>query len=96
MRSLASPLTAALAGAFSALAWPWLWNRFGATGGSFDMGLVAGTLLLIALPAHACVLGFQRPASAAGGGVDAALLTRAAAWVAAALVTVGLNALWGG
>lgn len=95
MSALASPLTAALAGAFSALAWPWLWDRFGATGGAFDVGLVAGTVLLIALPAHACVLGFQRPAPGAAGGVDAALLKRAAAWVAAALVTVGLSALFG-
>ena len=96
MRIVATPWTAAAAGAFSAVAWPLLWDRFGGSGSAFDVGLVAGTLLLVALPAHAFVLGFGRPAPGAAGGLDTALLRRAGAWIAAALATVGVSALVGG
>lgn len=96
MRIVATAWTAAAAGAFSALAWPLLWDRFGGSGSTFDLGLVAGTLLVVALPAHAFVLGFDRPAPGAAGGLDTALLGRAGAWIAAALATVGVGALLGG
>lgn len=54
-----------------------------------------GTLLRVALPAHAFVLGYSREGRAAPGTFDAALLTRAGAWIAAALATVGASALLG-
>lgn len=79
-------ITAALAGLFSALAWPWLWARYGgASGGTVE--LVVGTLLLIGLPAHLFVVGLK-PADQAPGSrsIDKPLLLRVAAWLAAALV----------
>ena len=93
MKLAATPFTAAAAGVFSAVAWPMLWARFGGSGSAFDVGLVAGTLLLVALPAHAFVLGFTREARAAPGTVDTALLKRAGAWIAAAIATVAVRAL---
>lgn len=53
MKLSATPVTAALAGIFSAIFWPLLWSRFGnpASTGTFE--LVIGTILVIALPAHA-------------------------------------------
>ena len=95
MRIAATPVTAAAAGAFSAVAWPMLWDRFGGSGSLLDVGLVAGTLLLVALPAHAFVLGFSREGRAAPGTFDVAMLKRAGAWIAAALATVGASALLG-
>ncbi|MDI4632880.1 hypothetical protein J7U46_07450 [Pelomonas sp. V22] len=79
-------ITAALAGLFSALAWPWLWASYGgASGGTVE--LVVGTLLLIGLPAHLFVVGLK-PADQAPGSrsIDKPLLLRIAAWLAAALV----------
>ena len=66
-----SPLTAALAGVFSALAWPWVWSRFGANAGGDSLGLIVATLLVIALPAHALVVGFRRTADEGAGRVTA-------------------------
>ncbi|WP_374320649.1 hypothetical protein [Pseudoxanthomonas kaohsiungensis] len=44
---------------------------------------------MIALPAHALVVGFHAPReSAARGALDTALLKRVAAWLLAALATV--------
>jgi hypothetical protein len=79
-----TPVTAALAGIFSGLTWPWLWPLFHGQTTSSTLGLVFATVVLIALPAHAFVLGFNR--ASAGGGVDAALLKRVGAWVAAAAI----------
>lgn len=80
-------LTAALAGGFSALTWPLLWARFGQASSSGSVELIAGTLLLVALPAHALVLGFgyRQPAASA---LDVSLLKRIGAWIAAAAATV--------
>lgn len=82
-----TPLTAALAGVVAALAWPWLWARFGGPGDAGSVELVVATLLVIALPAHAFVVGFGRGASPQGRAVDTALLKRVGAWLAGALVT---------
>jgi Asp-tRNA(Asn)/Glu-tRNA(Gln) amidotransferase A subunit family amidase len=38
----ATPFTAAVAGAFSAIALPMLWDRFGGSGSALDVGLVDG------------------------------------------------------
>jgi hypothetical protein len=89
-----SPLTAALAGAFSAIAWPMLWTATYDPASTFSLWLVIGTVLVVALPAHAFVMGFSRPAPQAGGrAVDTGLLVRVLAWVVAALVTVGVTHL---
>lgn len=86
-----TPVTAALAGVFSAVAWPLLWSRFGIAQSGGTIGAVLITLLVIALPAHAFVVGFG-PGSAAGTRtVDTALLKRIGAWVLAAGVTVLLG-----
>ncbi len=96
MKLVATPVTAALAGAFSAVALPMLWSRFGGSGAGLDVGLVAGTLLLVALPAHAFVLGFAGAGRAGPRTLDTALLGRVGAWIAAALATRGVAALVGG
>jgi hypothetical protein len=86
-----SPLTAALAGTLAGLAWPWLWARFGGPGAAGSTELVVATLLVIALPAHAFVVGFRPPAG--GRSLDTALLQRIGAWLASALITAGLVTL---
>lgn len=88
-----TPLTAALAGVFSALAWPVLWTRYGDTAVSGGIELILGTLLLVALPAHAFVVGFARSQPADGRKVDTALVRRVGSWLAASAVT--LAAAWG-
>jgi hypothetical protein len=82
-----TPLTAALAGLFSALTWPLLWKHFGQAGTAGSVELIAGTLLLVALPAHALVLGFGHHANPTKG-LDTAMLKRICAWLAAAGLTV--------
>ena len=89
-----SILTAALAGAFSALAWPWLWPYFNDPAPSATVWLVGGSLAFIALPAHALVVGMGRSPVPGGNGVDSALLKRIAAWLAAAGATAVLMAVW--
>lgn len=86
MKITPTPVTAALAGLFSAMAWPWLWSTHGGASGS-TVELVVGTLLLIGLPAHVFVVGLK-PANQAPGSrsIDKPLLLRIGAWLAAALV----------
>jgi hypothetical protein len=86
-----TPVTAALAGTFSAIVWPLLWTRFGSATSSGTFEVVVITLLVIALPAHAFVVGFGR-SQAAGRTVDTALLKRIGAWLLAAAVTAGIVA----
>lgn len=87
-------VTAALAGLFSGTAWPLLWPLLGEPAGSDTINLLVATVLLVALPVHAFVVGFgARPGGP--GGVDRALLVRTAVWLAAAagaaLVVAGLR-----
>jgi len=82
-----TPVTAALAGVFSAIAWPLLWSRFGSAASAGSVELILATLLVIALPAHACVVGFGRSGGFAAGTFDRALLQRVGAWLAAAIAT---------
>ncbi|MDM4766589.1 hypothetical protein [Pelomonas sp. SE-A7] len=88
MKITPSLTTAALAGLFSAAAWPWLWSRYGVANANGVVELALGTVLLVGLPAHAFVVGF----GASGRGVDKPLLLRIAAWLlaAAAMSLVGL------
>lgn len=87
MTLTATPFTAALAGAFSAAAWPLLWPLFNDTSASSSVWLVVGTLLLIALPAHAFVVGFKQSQMTGTRAIDTALLKRIGAWLLAAAVT---------
>jgi hypothetical protein len=88
-------LTAVLAGLLAALAWPFIWARWGGrtTGGGFE--LIVATLLVIALPAHAFVVGFGRSQEAAARTIDVALLKRVAAWLASAAGVTALRAAVG-
>ncbi len=90
-----TPWTAALAGVLAAVVWPFLWARFGgsATEGGFE--LVVATLLVIALPAHAFVVGLGPSAAATARTLDTALLKRIGAWLAAALAVTLLRATAG-
>ena len=86
MRVTPTPVTAALAGIFSGLTWPWLWPFFKGTEASATLGLILATIALVALPAHAFVLGFDRRQTASAGAFDSALLVRVGAWFAGAVV----------
>uniref|UniRef100_UPI0037840C89 hypothetical protein n=1 Tax=Aquabacterium sp. TaxID=1872578 RepID=UPI0037840C89 len=68
-----TPLTAALAGIGTALAWPFVWSRFGGPGGDGGVALIAVTLLVIALPAHAFVVGFGPSQRSTSDRIDTAL-----------------------
>ncbi len=94
MTFIATPLTAALAGTFSALVWPLLWPFLEDSGPSGSVGLVLGTLFFIALPAHAFVVGFRRTGTPAEGTLDTALLKRIGAWLFAAAATAAVMALY--
>lgn len=87
-----TPLTAAVAGVVAAMAWPIVWARFGGPATSGGVELIFATLLVIALPAHAFVVGFGRSQEASAGRIDTALLKRVGAWLAAAAVATALRA----
>jgi hypothetical protein len=82
-----TPLTAAAAGIFSALAWPVLWTKYGHAASTGGIELILGTLLLVALPAHAFVVGFKRAEGTDARKVDTALLKRIGTWLAASAAT---------
>lgn len=77
-------MTASLAGAFAGLVMPILWSRFD----NDSMSLVIAFLLVVALPAHAFVVGFIRSQTAAPRTLDTALLKRVGAWAGAAAISV--------
>lgn len=83
----ATPLTAAIAGVFSAVTMPLLWPRVQAD----SVWLMLAFVLLVALPAHAFVVGFGR-GSASASTLDTALLKRIGAWLGA--TAVALLAAW--
>ena len=89
-----TPVTAAFAGILSSALWPLAWSRFGGAGGAFSIELVLATLLLVALPAHALVVGFNYRQASSGRTLDVALLKRVGSWLLAALATVGVAALY--
>jgi hypothetical protein len=71
---------------------PILWSRLA----SDSTSLVIAFLLIVALPAHAFVIGFGRHPAAGGALFDLALLKRVGAWlgvaIAAVLVTQAVGA----
>ncbi len=92
MKITPTPVTAALAGLFSALVMPALWLRLG-SGSADSTWVIVALLLTVALPAHAFVVGFGRSPAPQAGTLDTALLKRVAAWLASALATVAVTAL---
>lgn len=94
MRVTPTPITAAFAGTFSGLTWPLLWPIFQGTDASSTLWLVLATIVLVALPAHALVLGFDRGPAANVKGVDVAMLSRIGAWLVAAIIAALLVAAW--
>jgi hypothetical protein len=87
MKITPTPVTAALAGVFSAIVWPLLWSRFGSAAPAGSVELILATLLIIALPAHAFVVGFGRQGGSVVRTMDTALFKRVGAWLAAAIAT---------
>ena len=92
MKVTPTPVTAALAGVFSAIAWPLLWSRFGNEASAGSVELILAMLLVVALPAHAFVVGFGPGWSSNLRTVDTALLKRIGAWLAAAVATAVVGA----
>ena len=87
-----TPVTAALAGIFSGLTWPMIWPLVTGTEASATLWLVLATIILVALPAHAFVLGFQRSETPSVRSLDVALLTRIGTWLAGGVTTALLGA----
>lgn len=83
MKIRPSPVTAAIAGVFSAVTMPLLWPRLQAD----SVWLMLAFVLLVALPAHAFVVGFERTSNAANT-LDIALLKRIGAWLGATAVVL--------
>ena len=91
-----TPVTAALAGTFSGLTWPVIWPLVTGTEASATLWLVLATIVLVALPAHAFVLGFQRSETPGARSLDVALLTRIGTWLAGGVATALLVAAFRG
>lgn len=85
-----SPLTAALAGAFSAIALPLMRHWIGQDEG-LNIPLILAMIVTVALPAQTFVVG-QRSDDGTGARTwDAAMFKRIGAWIAAAGVVTGLR-----
>jgi hypothetical protein len=93
LKIVPTPLTAAVTGIVAGIAWPILWSKFGGPGSDGIIELIVGTLLVVALPAHAFVVGFERSQTNASRTLDTALLKRIGAWLAAASITAVLGAV---
>ncbi|TXI50359.1 MAG: hypothetical protein E6Q50_03385 [Lysobacter sp.] len=79
-----TPITAALAGVFAAIVMPILWSK----SGNDSLAAMAAFLLVVALPAHAFVVGFRRnQAPSDAKSLDVALLKRIGIWLFSATVT---------
>ena len=61
---------------------PYLWSRFD----SESVSLVVAFLLVVALPAHAFVVGFSRSQAGNGTTLDTALLKRIGVWMGTAAI----------
>ena len=91
-----TPVTAALAGIFSSLTWPLIWPLLHGGTPAGSLWLMLGTVVLVALPAHAFVLGFSRSRSRMVGAesMDSALLVRVGTWLACAAGTAVLVSVY--
>ena len=86
VKLIATPITAALAGAVAGVVMPVLWSRLATESTS----LVVAFLLVVAVPAHAFVVGFGQNQATNARTVDTALLKRVGAWLLSAVVAVGI------
>ena len=86
MKLTATPITAALAGAVAGVGMPVLWSRLATESTS----LVVAFLLVVAVPAHAFVVGFGQNQATNARTVDTALLKRVGAWLLSAVVATGI------
>ena len=86
MKLIATPITAALAGAVAGVVMPVLWSRLATESTS----LVVAFLLVVAVPAHAFVVNFGQNQTTNASMVDTALLKRVGAWLLSAVVAVGI------
>ena len=66
---------------------PILWSRFD----SESMRLVVAFMLVVALPAHAFVVGFSRSPPVNSRALDTALLKRVGAWLFTSAVAVAIT-----
>ncbi|HUX89703.1 MAG TPA: hypothetical protein VMV48_03335 [Gallionellaceae bacterium] len=94
MKFSATPVTAALAGVFSAATWPMLWPLFEDTSSTSSILLMLGTIAFIALPAHVFVVGLKRRQPPGAQTLDTALLKRIGVWLLAAAITAAVIALY--
>ena len=88
-------LTAVMAGVVAALAWPFLWDRWGGAAVEGGFEFIVAMLLVVVLPAHAFVVGFTRSHDASTRTLDTALLKRIGAWLASAVGVTAFRALAG-
>ncbi|SDR12268.1 hypothetical protein SAMN05428982_3207 [Pseudoxanthomonas sp. CF385] len=86
MKFAPTPVTAAIAGLFAGIVMPWVWPRLG----DETLNWVFAFLLVIALPMHVLVVGFNPPREAGQGGLNRALIRRVAVWLASAVAAVAL------
>ena len=86
MKLIPTPITAAIAGLFAGIVMPLVWPRLG----DETLNWVFAFLLIIALPMHVLVVGFNQPREAGQGGFDSALIKRVAIWLASAVAAVAL------
>ena len=87
MKLTPTPITAAIAGLFAGIVMPLIWPRLGEE----TLTWVFAFLLVIALPMHVLVVGFNPPREAGQGGWNSALIKRVAVWLAAAVAAVALT-----
>ena len=87
MKLTPTPITAAIAGLFAGIVMPLIWPKLG----DETLNWVFAFLLVIALPMHALVVGFNPPREAGQGGWNSALIKRVAVWLAAAVAAVALT-----
>ena len=91
-----TPVTAALAGIFSGFTWPLIWPFFQGAAAMGSLWLMLGTIVLVALPAHAFVLGFKRRKVVSGEVMESALLVRVGVWLACAASAAVLVSIYRG
>lgn len=87
MKLTRTPITAAIAGLFAGIVMPLIWPKLG----DETLNWVFAFLLVIALPMHVLVVGFNPPREAGQGGSNSALIKRVAVWLAAAVAAVALT-----
>jgi hypothetical protein len=66
---------------------PFVWSRFG----NDSMAVIPAFLVVVAVPAHAFVVGFGHSLPADGRKLDTALFKRVAAWLGAAVAVVAIG-----